>query len=166
MSRPLRIEYPDAYYHIMNRGRQAIFHDEAYFQAFLQTLSEFHERLGLAIHAYCLMTNHFHLLVKTPERNLQRAMRHIGGVYTQRYKAILVNVDEYLLHPSRYIHRNPLGGDATAAFLIGSDTGGGKCQLPDGCGFVAHVGKGKKPAKYSLQGRDVLSSETGRLSFE
>ena len=87
MCRPLRIEYPYAYYHVMNRGsgRQAIFHDEAYFQAFLQTLSESHERFGLEIHAYCLMTNHFHLLVKTPEGNLQRAMRHIGGVYTQRY---------------------------------------------------------------------------------
>lgn len=125
MTRPLRIEYPDAYYHVMNRGRgrQAIFHDQAYFDAFLATLSEAHERFSLEIYAYCLMSNHFHLLVKTPEGNLQRAMRHVGGVYTQRYnrlkktdgplfrgryKAILVDADEYLLHLSRYIHRNPL----------------------------------------------------------
>jgi putative transposase len=68
MSRPLRIEYPDAYYHVINRGRgrQSIFHDEAYFTIFLQTLAEAHDRFGLEVHAYCLMTNHFHLLLKTP----------------------------------------------------------------------------------------------------
>jgi putative transposase len=125
MSRPLRIEYSDAYYHVMNRGRgrQSIFHDEVYFTSFLHTLAEAHDRFGLEVHAYCLMTNHFHLLLKTPEGNLQRVMRHVGGLYTQRYnrlrntdgplfrgryKAILVDSDEYLLHLSRYIHRNPL----------------------------------------------------------
>ena len=125
MSRPLRIEYEDAYYHVMNRGRgrQKIFHGEDYYNAFLDTLNEAHERFGLQIHAYCLMGNHYHLLVKTPEGELQRAMRHIGGVYTQRYnrlkrtdgalfrgryKAILIDDDEYLLHVSKYIHRNPL----------------------------------------------------------
>ena len=125
MSRPLRIEYENAYYHVMNRGRgrKAIFHDADYFQAFLETLSEASARFGVEIHAYCLMTNHYHLLIKTPQGNLQRAMRHIGGVYTQRYnrlkrtdgslfrgryKAILVQSDEYLLHLSKYIHLNPL----------------------------------------------------------
>lgn len=124
MSRPLRIEYEDAYYHVMNRGRgrKTIFHDERYFEAFLTTLSEASTRFGIEIHAYCLMTNHYHLLIKTPQANLQRAMRHIGGVYTQRYnrlkrtdgslfrgryKAILVDNDEYLLHLSKYIHLNP-----------------------------------------------------------
>ena len=125
MSRPLRIEYPDAYYHVMNRGqaRQSIFHGDAYYASFLKTLAEAYDRFGLEIHAYCLMSNHYHLLVKTPQANLQRAMRHMGGVYTQRYnrlkkrdgplfrgryKAILVDSDAYLLHLSRYIHRNPL----------------------------------------------------------
>ncbi len=125
MSRPLRIEYENAYYHVMNRGRgrQMVFHGDEYCEAFLKTLSEVHERFGVQIHAYCLMGNHYHLLVKTPEGNLQRAMRHVSGVYTQRYnqlkktdgslfrgryKAILVDADEYLLHLSRYIHRNPV----------------------------------------------------------
>jgi REP element-mobilizing transposase RayT len=125
MSRPLRIEYPDAYYHVLNRGRgrQTIFEGENYFGEFLHTLSEAHDRFGLEIHAYCLMSNHYHLLVKTPEGNLQRCMRHLNGVYTQRYnrlkntdgplfrgryKAILVDHDAYLLRLSKYIHKNPL----------------------------------------------------------
>jgi len=128
MPRPLRIEYENAYYHIMNcgKGRQHIFHGKEYFVAFLQTLSlsEAHQRFGLQILCYCLMNNHYHLLVKTPEGNLGRAMRHINGLYTQRYnrlkktdgslfrgryKAILVEDDNYQLQLSRYIHRNPLG---------------------------------------------------------
>ena len=125
MPRPLRIEYKDAYYHVMNRGRarQAIFHDKDYFEAFLTTLSEAHQRFRVEILCYCLMKNHYHLLLKTPEANLGRVMRHINGVYTQRhnrlkktdgslfrgrYKAICVEKDSYQLQLSRYIHRNPL----------------------------------------------------------
>ena len=125
MPRPLRIEYENAYYHVMNRGagRRTIFHDKDYFEAFLQTLEEASQRFGIQVLCYCLMSNHYHLLVKTPEGNLGRAMRHINGVYTQRhnrlrktdgslfrgrYKAILVEEDSYQLQLSRYIHRNPL----------------------------------------------------------
>jgi hypothetical protein len=90
---------------------------------FLETLAEAHERFGVVIHGYCLMGNHYHLLLQTPHGNLGRAMRHINGVYTQRYnrlkrtdgplfrgryKAILVEKDRYLLPLSRYIHRNPV----------------------------------------------------------
>ena len=66
MSRPLRIEYPNAYYHVMNRGggRQTIFHNDEYYAAFLAAIEEAHDRFGLQIHAYCLMGNHYHLLVK------------------------------------------------------------------------------------------------------
>ncbi len=125
MVRPLRIEYNDAYYHVMNRGRgrQFIFHDDRYYQSFVDCLAAAHQRFGLEIHAYCLMGSHYHLLVKTPRGNLGRAMRHINGVYTQRYnflkntdgalfrgryKAILIEASSYLLEVSRYIHRNPV----------------------------------------------------------
>ncbi|MEE4244449.1 MAG: transposase [Kangiellaceae bacterium] len=125
MVRPLRVEYEDAYYHVMNRGRgrQFIFHGKKYYQDFLTCLSQAHQRFGIEIHAYCLMGNHYHLLIKTPRGNLGRAMRHINGVYTQkynhrkktdgalfrgRYKAILIDKSTYLLEVSRYIHRNPV----------------------------------------------------------
>jgi putative transposase len=90
MPRPLRIEYENAYYHVMNRGRcrQKIFHDERYFEAFITTLAEAHQRFGIQILCYCLMGNHYHLLVKTPEANLGRAMRHINGLYTQGYNRL------------------------------------------------------------------------------
>ena len=125
MSRPLRIEYEDAYYHVMNRGRgrQWIFPDSGYYEDFIKCLEEAHKRFGIEIHAYCLMGNHYHLLIKTPRGNLSRAMRHINGVYTQRYnrrkktdgplfrgryKAIVIDASSYLLQVSRYIHRNPI----------------------------------------------------------
>lgn len=125
MPRPTRIQYENAFYHVMNRGRarQTIFHDEGYFQAFLKTLEEAHSRFDAVIHAYCLMSNHYHLLIETPRANLDRIMRHVNGVYTQRYnrlrktdgplfrgryKAILVDREAYLLQLSRYIHRNPI----------------------------------------------------------
>jgi len=125
MTRPLRIEFTDAYYHVMNRGRgyQDIYQNEDDFELFIQTMKEACVRFGIEIHAYCLMRNHYHLLIKTPMANLGRAMRHINGVYTQRYnrlrktdgplfrgryKAIVVDSDEYLLHLSKYIHLNPL----------------------------------------------------------
>jgi len=90
MPRPIRIEYANAYYHVMSRGRrrQCIFPADAYYHAFLATLAEAHERFGLVIHGYCLMGNHYHLLLHTPHGNLGRAMRHINGVYTQRYNRL------------------------------------------------------------------------------
>jgi len=125
MSRPTRIQYEHAFYHVMNRGRgrQRIFHSAKYYAEFLKTLEESHARFDARIHAYCLMGNHYHLLVETPRANLDRVMRHVNGVYTQRYnwlkgtdgplfrgryKAILVDEDAYLLEVGRYIHRNPL----------------------------------------------------------
>ena len=68
MPRPLRIQYDNAYYHVMNRGkgRQTIFHGEAYYATSLKTLAEAHHRFGLEVIAYCLMGNHYHLFIKTP----------------------------------------------------------------------------------------------------
>ena len=125
MSRPLRIRYPDAWYHVMNRGRRGdeIFMEVKDYNAFIDLLKEIVDDYNVKVSAYCLMSNHYHLLVQTPDSNISRAMRHLNGVYTQRYnrshhcdgqlfrgryKAILVEADSYLLDLIRYIHRNPL----------------------------------------------------------
>ena len=104
------------------RGRRWIFHGSVYYEAFLKTLEEAHEKFDARIHAYCLMSNHYHLLVETPLANLDRIMRHINGVYTQqynrlkrtdgslfrgRYKSVLIDESAHMLQVSRYIHRNP-----------------------------------------------------------
>ena len=131
MSRPLRIEYPGAWYHVMNRGRRSeqIFHDRKDYQAFVQLLRDTSEMWNLRVSAYCLMPNHYHLLAQTPDGNISRAMRHVNGVYTQRfnrrhgsdgplfrgrYKAIVVSADIHLLQLVRYIHRNPVKVDLAA----------------------------------------------------
>ena len=90
MPRPTRIEYEGAFHHVMNRGRnqQTIFHDERYFKEFLKTLKEVSEQFDAIIHAYCLMSNHYHLLIETPKANLSRIMQHINGVYTQRHNRL------------------------------------------------------------------------------
>ncbi len=125
MSRPLRITYPDAWYHVMNRGRRAesIVSDGVDYKLFTELLKETSEMWNIRISAYCLMQNHYHILVQTPEANISRSMRHLNGVYTQRYnrrhrcdgqlfrgryKSILIDTDSYLLQAVRYIHRNPL----------------------------------------------------------
>ncbi|HEX7025709.1 MAG TPA: transposase [Gammaproteobacteria bacterium] len=125
MARPLRIEFEGAWYHVMNRGaaRQHVFRTDDQRHYFLELLGDASERFNAEWHAYCLMGNHYHLLIRTPEGNLQRIMRHVNGLYTQyynrvlkrdgslfrgRYKAILVDAEAYWLRLSRYIHRNPL----------------------------------------------------------
>ena len=125
MTRPLRIEYEGAWYHVMNRGanRQTVFATERDRLAFLALLGEVSEMFAVEVHVFCLMGNHYHLLLHTPRGNLGGAMRHLNGVYTQRhnraagrdgplfrgrYKAILLDADAWLLQVSRYVHRNPL----------------------------------------------------------
>jgi len=125
MSRPLRVEYPDAWYHIMNRGssRSKIFKERKDYDLFLKVLEESCLFFNVYIGCYCLMGNHYHLLVNTPESNLSRFMRHVNGVYTQRfnrkykkdgslfrgrYKGIVIQADAYLLQVVKYIHNNPL----------------------------------------------------------
>lgn len=87
MARPLRIEYAGAWYHVMNRGasHQKIYHNDHHRLIFLGLLQKIQLRYGIELHAYCLMGNHYHLLLRTPMANLGRAMRHLDGVYTQRY---------------------------------------------------------------------------------
>ena len=85
MPRSLRIEYENAYYHVMNRGRarQKIFHDKKYFEAFLTTLSETHQRFGVEILCYCLMDDHYHLLLK----NAGSELRALDAPYQWRVYA-------------------------------------------------------------------------------
>ena len=87
MSRPLRIQYADAWYHVMNRGRRGdeIFTKAEDYAAFIDLLRQTVEDYHVRVSAYCLMSNHYHLLVQTPDSNLSRAIRHLNGVYTQRY---------------------------------------------------------------------------------
>src|SRR6266404_2654543 len=87
MPRPLRIQYPGACYHVMSRGdgREAIFRNAADRSEFLRTLGRACQKTGWQVHAYCLMTNHFHLVVETPQPNLSLGMKWCLGTYTQRF---------------------------------------------------------------------------------
>ena len=86
MSRPLRIEYPGAWYHVMNRGRrrEPVYVAESDYKLFLEILNQTSELFQIEIHAYALIPNHYHLLIRTPLGNISRCMRHINGVYTQK----------------------------------------------------------------------------------
>jgi REP element-mobilizing transposase RayT len=125
MSRPLRIEYEGAWYHVMNRGagRRQVFRGPAEGRLFLDLLGELDETFGVETHAYCLLGNHYHLLLRTPRGNLGRAMRHLGGLFTQRanrlarrdgplfrgrYKAVLIEAEAHLTAVGRYIHLKPV----------------------------------------------------------
>jgi REP element-mobilizing transposase RayT len=125
MARPLRVVFHGAWYHVMNRGalRATVFHDRTDAQIFLRLLSELVQRFHVEIHAHCLMGNHYHLLLRTPQPNLSAAMRHLDGVFTQRvnrrhgadgpvfrgrFRSVLVQANRHLLCVSRYIHLNPV----------------------------------------------------------
>jgi len=125
MTRPLRIEFNGALYHITSRGnaRQAIFLNEEDFTDFLEILNSVVKRYNFLLHDYCLMNNHYHLLIETPEGNLSKGMRQLNGLYAQRfnqrhqrvghllqgrYQSILVDKENYLLELSRYIVLNPV----------------------------------------------------------
>jgi putative transposase len=125
MARPLRIEFPGAFYHVTSRGneRKAVFKSLRDRERFLSYLESATERYGAVIHTYCLMDTHYHLLLETPSGNLSTIMQHINGAYTTyfnrkrersghlfqgRYKAILVEADEYAMELSRYVHLNPV----------------------------------------------------------
>ena len=125
MARPLRLELAGAVYHVTSRGdgREDIFLSDEDRLAWLETLGEVCKRFNWVCHAYCQMTNHYHLVIETPDANLSKGMRQLNGVYTQRFnrshqrvghvfqgrfKAILVEKDSYLLELARYAVLNPL----------------------------------------------------------
>jgi REP element-mobilizing transposase RayT len=125
MARPLRVEFEQAVYHVTARGnqRQAVFRDDKDRARFLETLAEAVERFGVIVHAYCLMPNHHHLLLQTPRANLSRMMgwlqttytvrfnrrhRRDGHLFQGRFKAQVVEADEYARELIEYIHLNPV----------------------------------------------------------
>ena len=125
MARPLRIEFSGALYHVTSRGdrREPIFEDDEDRRAFFNVLAEVVDKFNWLCHAYCLMTNHYHLVVETPDGNLSKGMRQLNGMYTQasnrrhkrtghlfqgRFKGILVDKESYLLELSRYVVLNPV----------------------------------------------------------
>ena len=131
MARPLRIEYAGAVYHITTRGnaREPIYRDDDDRLSFLAVLESVVKRYGWLCHAYCLMDNHYHLVIETPRPNLSRGMRQLNGVYTQkynrahqtvghvfqgRYKAVLVQREAHLLELCRYVVLNPVRANAVS----------------------------------------------------
>lgn len=125
MTRPLRIEYPGAVYHVTSRGnaKQNIYNNDEDREKFLLILTLVVERFHWICHSYCLMDNHYHLLIETPHSNLSAGMRQLNGIYTQtfnhrhrrvghlfqgRFKAIIVEKQTHLLELCRYIVLNPV----------------------------------------------------------
>ncbi len=125
MARPLRLEFAGALYHVTSRGDrgEAVYRLDEDRELWFEVFSQVCERFNWVVHGYCQMTNHYHLLVETPDGNLSRGMRQLNGVYTQkfnrkhqenghlfqgRYKAILVQKDNYLLELTRYVVLNPV----------------------------------------------------------
>jgi REP element-mobilizing transposase RayT len=125
MARPLRIEYPGAFYHVLNRGerREPIVRGSQDRERFVSDLSKLAKQYGVQIHGYCLMTNHYHLLLETPHANLSQAMQWLNAAYAAyynrrhrccghlfqgRFNAILIEAGTHLEAVSRYIHLNPV----------------------------------------------------------
>jgi len=125
MARPIRIEYEGALYHVTARGneRGKVFFTKTDYRKFKEYLLEGQIKYGFILHCYVLMTNHYHLLIETPDKNLSRIMHYLNSSYTTyinikrkrsghlfqgRYKAILIDRDNYLLELSRYLHLNPV----------------------------------------------------------
>jgi len=125
MARPLRIEYEGALYHVTSRGNHQsdIFDDDVDRHTFLNILTDVVSNMGWLCYGYCLMSNHYHLIIETPHGNLSKGMRQLNGTYTQasnrrhgrvghlfqgRYRSIVVDADAYLLELSRYVVLNPV----------------------------------------------------------
>ncbi|UPU35271.1 transposase [Geomonas paludis] len=125
MARPLRIEFPGALYHVTSRGNEQkdVFRDDKDRAIFLDVLAGCCNLFNWLCHAYCLMGNHYHLVIETVDGTLSKGMRHLNGVYTQkfnwnhhrvdhifqgRFKAILIERETHLLEAHRYVVLNPI----------------------------------------------------------
>ncbi len=177
MSRPLRIEFPGAVYHVTSRGdrREPIFDDDTDRIAFVDVIAQALERFDACVLAFCLMDNHYHLVLHTRRANLSGLMRQVNGVYTQaynrrhgkvghlfqgRFKGILVDRDAYLLEVCRYVDLNPVRAGMVAE----------AAQWP-WSSYRAHVGQADAPAWLDsaavhgyLLGRDAISGRDRALA--
>jgi len=177
MARPLRITFPGAFYHVTSRGneRKAVFKSIRDRKKFLEYLESATQRYDALIHAYCMMANHYHLLLETPSGNLSQIMRHINGAYTSyfnvkrgrsghlfqgRYKAILVDIDQYAKELSRYIHLNPV-----RAKIVETP------EEYDWSSYQFYIGK-QEPAKWLYRdfilgyfGKKISSAQKGYQKF-
>ncbi len=141
MARSLRIEYEDAVYHVTSRGneRKKIFFTKHDYKKFLDYMKKAKKKYGVMVHCYVLMSNHYHVVIETPKANLSKVMQYINGSYTTyintkkkrsghlfqgRYKAIVVDRDNYLLELSRYVHLDSYGSysPATNGFVLLNDS--------------------------------------------
>ena len=177
MARPLRITFPGAFYHVTSRGNEGrtVFKSSRDREKFAEYLESASQRYKAVIHAYCLMDNHYHLLVETPLGNLPQIMHHINGAYTTyfnvkrkrsghlfqgRYKAILVAIDEYAKELSRYIHLNPV-----RAKLVET------AEKYDWSSYKFYIGKQKPPSWLyrdfilSYFGTEISNAQKGYQSF-
>lgn len=165
MARQLRVEYDGAWYHVFNRGagRRRIFIDNYDYNLFFELLSEILDTWNVQTHAFSLMGNHYHLAIHTPNSNLSRALRHLSGVYTQRFnrrhktdgplfkgrfRARVVEKENYLLELVRYIHLNPVHA--------------GICKSPSAHRRTSHKDYMQKKKRFSWLFIDEILSYFGR----
>ena len=187
MTRPLRIEYPGAVYHITSRGneKKAVFKDDQDCKNFLDTLQHVNHRYNWFCHAYCLMGNHYHLLIETPDGNLSIGMRQLNGVYTQlfnkrhrrvghlfqgRYKAILIQKANHLLEVCRYVVLNPVRAGVVERpqdwqwSSYRSTAGRGKCHPSLTTDWILGQLSGKR-ARAEKAYRQFVQGGTGKTSI-
>ena len=134
MARYMRIQYENAWYHVMNRGagKRYIFQETHNKETFLELMGEVYNKYKVEFHAYCIMDNHYHFLLRTPHANLPEAMKYLQGMFTRiynkkinadgpifrgRYKSILLEADNSIIQVCKYIHLNPV----EANFIQGID---------------------------------------------
>ena len=172
MARPLRIEYEGAFYHVTSRGneRKEIFHGADDYERFRHYLVEAQDKYDFLLHGYVLMTNHYHLILETLKGNLHQIMHYLNGSYTTyfnrmngrsghlfqgRYKAIVIDVDNYLLELSRYLHLNPVRA--------------GMVKRPEAythSSYRSYIGLGKREGEVVYRGRvwGMLSEDNRRAA--
>jgi REP element-mobilizing transposase RayT len=186
MARPLRIEYDGALYHVTSRGneRKPIYKDDGDRHLFLSILAQVTDRFHWICHAYCLMVNHYHLVIETPDGNLSKGMRQLNGVYTQaynrrhrrvghlfqgRFKAILIQKESHYLEVCRYVVLNPVRAKAvkhprewpwSSYRATGGVASAPRCLTVDE--LLSHFGQKRGPAqeKYRQYVREGVAGTT------